>query len=100
MNAEIIKILPEKKSRNGGVYLRVEFRMENGKWAKTDLVPGFRNYERWKNLLRPGNIIGNLRMKDEKTVDADSIPYLIFGKMVDNSKSPSIKELVKMGVFG
>jgi len=101
MTGEIIKILPFKKSRNEDVcYLRVEFKLENGKWAKTDLVPSFRNYWRWKRVARLGNIVRNLRMKDEMTVDADSYPQLGVGRLVGSGQKFTLEELNKMGVFG
>ena len=100
MTGEIIKILPFKKSRNEGSYLRVEFRLENGQWAKTDLVPGFRNYWKWKRVKRVGNIVKGLRMKDETTVDADSNPQLIGGTVIGSGQKLTMKELAEQGVFG
>lgn len=76
MQAEIIKIDPPQKSRNGGTFIRIYFKLKNKEWAKMDLVPGFRNFKRWKSFLKVGNIVGNLEMKDEKTVDADSLVRL------------------------
>jgi len=101
MIGEIIKILPMKESRNEGeAYLRVEFKLEDGKWAKTDLVLSFRNYWRWKRVARVGNILRNLKMKDEITVDADSYPQLAGGKLVGSGQKYTLAELSKMGVFG
>jgi len=98
MKGEIIKIEKEKRSRNGGKYIRVHFKLENGKWAKMDLVPSFRNFARWKEILVVGNLVGNLRMKDEITVDADSWPKLLFGKF--KRSDLSIKKLAELKVFG
>ena len=101
MIGEIIKILPFKKSRNEDeTYLRVEFKMEDGKWAKTDLVPSFRNYWRWKRVLRVGNVVRNLKMRDKITVDADSFPQLVVGSLVGSGSKFTLEELNKMGVFG
>lgn len=100
MTGEIIKIDPLKKG-SGGKYIRVHFKMVDGRWAKTDLVINFRNFRRWERLLRVGNIIGNLRMKDEKTVDADSWPLILLdGKKKKRERKNTIEELAKMGVFG
>ena len=79
-----------KASRNGGAFLRVYFQMrippkvEFGKtipksyfWAKTDLVPGVRNFKRWDGLAVKGNVLKNLQLKTENTVDADSFPELV-----------------------
>ena len=56
---------------NGSEFRRVTFKMEDGSWAKTDLCPTFRNFEKWKHLLKVGVMLSNLRLKDKKTVDAD-----------------------------
>lgn len=72
MNATISKIHPLKHSRNGNSFIRVEFRMEDGSWAVTDLCPGFRNYSRWHGLLQIGRQLTDLSMKGKSKVDADS----------------------------
>ena len=75
MWGEIIKIDKVKKSKNTGEkFIRVYFKLANGKFAKMDLVPFFRNFARWKMFLRVGAFVDELRLKDEKTVDADSFP--------------------------
>lgn len=80
-----------KASRNGGAFLRVYFQMKVPNlemkigepvpkkyfWAKTDLVPGYRNFARWEHLLKPGNVVKNIFLKTENTVDADSFPELM-----------------------
>lgn len=73
MTAEIVKI-HEPKQGSGGNYVRVEFKLEDGSWAKTDLVPAFRNWNRWVKYLSPGIKVTNLRMKNSTTIDADSRP--------------------------
>lgn len=87
MTGEIIKI-EEKKSKNGGKYYFILFRLEDGKTALTYLVPKHRNFKRWKPYLKVGTILENLRLKNG-IVDGDSFirPY---------------KEeiLAKLGVFG
>ncbi len=101
MIGEIIKILSIKESRNpGDYYLRVEFKLDDGRWAKTDLVPRFRNYRRWKELLRIGNIIANMKMLDKQTIDADSRVFMLSGRRVLKKKRFGVKELCRMGVFG
>jgi len=74
MRATISKIHPIEYSRNRGSYIRVEFKLEDGSWAKTDLVPSFRNYERWRNLLKVGMDLDNITIKKRCEVDADSFP--------------------------
>ena len=100
MEGEIIKILPFKRSRNEGTYLRIEFKLEDGGWAKTDLVLGFRNYCRWRRVARIGNVVRGLKIKDEMTVDADSFPQLASGRLVGSGQKFTLEELAKMGVFG
>jgi hypothetical protein len=97
MFGEIIKILDPKQSRNGNTYRRVEFKMEDGGWAKTDLCYDYRNWDRWRKVLRVGNKLFNLRMKDSITVDADSLPLLLEGRKVFTGKRYSEEELCKMG---
>ena len=79
MKGTIYKIddLKEALKYKGIAFKRVYFEMEDKSWAKTDIVPTFRNYPRWKDLLVVGNIIGGLKLLNPKTVDADSFPILI-----------------------
>lgn len=76
MVGQVHKIHPIKKSRNGNLFIRVEFMLDDGVWAKTDLVPGFANYSKWKPVLKSGvgTVIKNLNYKNEakSEIDADS----------------------------
>jgi len=76
---EFIKVHPTKQGTMG-FYQRLEFKDQNGKWYKTDTVIGFRNYARWRKVLRLGigTHITNYIIKDELTIDADS-PIKIVG---------------------
>lgn len=79
MKGTIKKIDITKKSHTGD-FKRVYFELEDGKFAKTDLVSSFRNYPRWSNLLKVGNVLGNLQLKTVgklTTVNADSFPTLV-----------------------
>ena len=77
MEGQITKIEKLAKSHNKGQsFIRVHFRLANGQWAKTDLVPGFRNFKRWKPLLKERNTLYALRLKDKETVDADCFPKI------------------------
>ena len=79
--AEIIKIIPPKKSRNEDTaYTRIEFLTEDGKFVKTDICEIYRNYRRWKRIARVGVRLANLRMRDWWTVDADSWPIKLSRK--------------------
>lgn len=77
MIAEIQKIDKFKKSRTEAYYVRVHFRTERHKYAQTDLVSTYRNYDRWRDLLVVGNILGGLDMIGSSKIDGDSRPYLI-----------------------
>ena len=81
IEAEIIRIDERKNSRNPEqTFIRVHFKTEGGTYYKTDLVPGFRNWRRWKSLLRVGNILCNLDLKNAETLDADSWPIFLKGR--------------------
>jgi len=82
MRGKIIKIDQLKSSRNSGqAFTRVYFKVKQGVgdfiWAKTDIVPTFRNYARWKPYLVIGNILDGLKLKGNDTVDADSVPIFV-----------------------
>ncbi|MEI7998880.1 MAG: hypothetical protein WCH62_05185 [Candidatus Omnitrophota bacterium] len=77
MKGQIIKIHPIKRSRNGGQFVRVEFRLEDRTWAKTDLVISYRNYNRWKYLIKVGVNLEGLLLKRPGEVNADSFPRVI-----------------------
>lgn len=78
MKGEITRIDVTKKSHTGD-FKRIYFKLEDGRFAKTDLVSSFRNYPRWSNILKVGNVLGNLQIKEGGkvvTVNADSYPTL------------------------
>ena len=82
MRGKITKIDQLKSSRNSGqAFTRVYFKVKRGIgdfiWAKTDIVPSFRNYARWKPFLEVGNILDGLNLKADNTVNADSHPVLV-----------------------
>jgi len=82
MLGEIRKIDQLKRSANQDeTFIRVHFRMWDSQhkrfWAKTDLVPGFRNYQRWQVVLAVGNVLSGLRMRNKHTVEADSMPVVV-----------------------
>jgi len=77
----ITKIHLPKYSRNGGNFIRLEFKLEGGEWAKTDLVMAYRNFSRWKNLLEVGADLDGLELKSKGEVNADSYPRLITPKV-------------------
>lgn len=82
MRGKITKIDQLKSSRNSGqAFTRVYFKVKRGVgdfiWAKTDIVPSFRNYQRWKPFLQVGTILDGLVLRGNNTIDADSRPVLV-----------------------
>lgn len=82
MRGKITKIDNLKSSRNAGqAFTRVYFKVKRGVgdfvWAKTDIVPTFRNYARWKPFLEVGTILDGLILRADNTVDADSHPVFV-----------------------
>lgn len=78
MRGSIVKLDPIKYSRNGGdSFIRVKFKLEDGSFAMTDLVPSYRNYPRWKDLLVVGKDLDNLTLKSKGKIDADSFPNVV-----------------------
>lgn len=69
--------------------------MEDGSHAMTDLVPAFRNWKNWKDLLEVGNVLGDLQMILPSSVDADSVPVKLAKEaaVVPPKKSDSQPEL-------
>jgi hypothetical protein len=93
MTGEITKIDPWKKTSDGrSVYRRVYFNLDDGKFAWTNIVFGFRNYHRWAKVMRVGNKLFNLRLLDDMTVDADSYPHLLDGRKINKFILPKTTE--------
>jgi len=78
MRGTVIKVHPISYSRNGGAFIRLEFRLETGQWAKTDLVPSFVNFARWKPFLTVGEDLDGILLKPgpigKPEINADSYP--------------------------
>lgn len=77
MRGTITKIHNLKRSRNGNLFIRITFKLENGDWAKTDICPDYRNYIRWAPLLKVGTDLSGLILKRQNEVNADSFPVKI-----------------------
>ena len=82
MIGKIIKIHPLKVSRNNNIFRRIEFELEDGNWAKTDICPDYRNYKNWTCVLNSkdalGEEYGGLKLRRKGEVDGDSKPKRIF----------------------
>ncbi len=78
---EIIKIHPLKPTRYGNKYYRrIEVKLDNGDWVKTDIVQGFRNAKRWQIGIDygVGARVTGIELKSNGTINADS--YVKFKK--------------------
>lgn len=81
--ATIRKVHPIKISRNGNRFIRVDFVLEDGRFAKTDLCPDYRNFPRWSHIISrgPGTALGSLLIKKEGKklveINADSFPVVV-----------------------
>lgn len=79
MTATVHKIHPQKVSRNGNRFIRIEFLIGN-KWCKTDVCPDYRNYTRWTDVLKGGvgTVVSGLQWKKKPMeIDADSLVKVI-----------------------
>jgi|ERR1035437_589944 hypothetical protein len=77
MKAKIIKIDPLKSSRSEKSYRRIYFTLEDGSFAKTDIVPAYRNYKNWKSIIDLVDglaiiFVDGLKLRQKGEVDADS----------------------------
>lgn len=86
----ILEVLKKhnKTSFHGGSYTRITFKNEKGEWYRTDLVPTYRNYSQWKEVLKLGK--GDMiRISDEaikgELVDADYEPAVVKRKALQGS---------------
>lgn len=89
MKGIITKIHPLRESRNKNSYIRIEFELEDGRWAKTDVCPDFRNFARWKGILAVGvgASVGGLAIRNKSEVNADSPVYQLKEPMVRVEKT-------------
>lgn len=73
------KIHPNKYSRNGNIFTRIEFIMADGSWAKTDVCPNYRNYKRWVPVIQSGvnTEVTGLTFRQKGEVNGDSYPKII-----------------------
>lgn len=92
MKATVRKVHPHRMSRNGNSFIRVEFVLEDGKWAETDLCPDYRNFSRWTRIIDAGvgTEIDNIRFKRPGQVDGDSFPRIT--KMPDKDAVAKLEQ--------
>lgn len=89
MKGTLVRILPLTLSRSEGAYYRLEFKLENGEWAATDIVTKYRNYSRWAPIIKlgVGTTLENLELKASNKVDGDSYP-IVTEKPIPVKKRP------------
>jgi hypothetical protein len=78
MRGKITKIHEPQTSRLEHTFIRIEFLMEDGSWAKTDVVPSYRNYRFWKMFIETGShsFVENLEYRAKGEIDADCRPQV------------------------
>jgi hypothetical protein len=79
MIAFVHKIHPNKYSRNGNIFTRIEFMSDEGKWFKTDVCQDYRNYSRWIPVIEAGvgTKLDGLQVRNDSEVNGDSYPKII-----------------------
>ena len=92
MRATLIKTHPINASRAEGAFIRIEFQLEDGSWAKTDVVTRYRNYARWKPIIEKGKgtTLGGLTLRRNGEVDADSFPIVLNEPIVITKKEEPV----------
>jgi hypothetical protein len=80
MKAIIYKILPPKQSIYGQTYHRIEFTLADGSFAVTDIVEGYRNYNKWRAILDApeGTEVKGLIKRKEGLINADCNPQIVW----------------------
>lgn len=79
MIATVRKVHPNRYSRNGNIYTRIEFMTDDGSWYKTDVCPIYRNYSRWVPVIElgVGTVLEGLTIRKGSEVNGDSIIHII-----------------------
>ena len=102
MEGTVRKIHPNKYSRNGNIFTRIEFMTDDGKWLKTDICSNYRNYSRWEQVLNAGvgtKVKGLMfRGTSKVEINGDSFPVIIarqtplIGNLPVKEEEPKIKQ--------
>jgi hypothetical protein len=75
ITAEITSVAP-RQSQYGGLLYLVTFRSAEGSYM-TWISDQMNNYAKWKPLLVVGKKLGNLRIKKDNLINADSDPTIL-----------------------
>lgn len=97
MKAKITKVDPLKVSRAEKSFRRVYLMLEDGSWAKTDVVPSYRNYKNWKfpiELFEKGEevFISGVELRAKQEVDADSDVSLSTGFEIQKTPTANVSQ--------
>lgn len=80
IQARVLRVDPLKPSLSGhDPFRRIHWEPIDypARWMKTDVSPNHDNYKKWKELMEVGNVIGNLKVMNDNTINGDSFPELI-----------------------
>ena len=75
MLAKLTKIHDPQRSYNGDVsFVRIDLKLADGSFAQTDLVKSYRNYARWRPIIKSGVgiWIDGISLISPNKVNADS----------------------------
>jgi hypothetical protein len=73
MQTIITYVSPLQQTKNNSdAYHLVAFKLADGSTARTFICPGYKNYPRWKNLLRVGQKVSGLIEQKPGVFSADS----------------------------
>ena len=96
MKAKIIKIDPLKQSRTEKAFRRIYFMLDDGTWAKTDIVPAYRNFKIWKPIIEMFEkgaevFLDGIELRNPQEVDGDSVvrlssPFQVIKRTVNEQK--------------
>lgn len=99
MKAKIIKIDLLKTSRAEKAYRRIYFTLEDGSWAKSDIVPAYRNFKIWKpiiQLFEAGAVVflDGVELRQPHEIDADSLVKITNAgfKIIKTHETKTIQE--------
>ena len=102
MKAKIIKIDPLKQSRTEKAFRRIYFMLDDGTWAKTDIVPAYRNFKIWKPIIEMFEkgaevFLDGINLRNPQEVDGDSVvrlssPFQVITRTVNEQKIKATQE--------
>lgn len=83
---QILKISKQKSYHTKKDVYAVFFKGSDGGSYKTWLDPLNGNYRRWQSLLKVGNTLTGIRVKQGRLIDADSFPTLVREQTIEEEQ--------------